>query len=314
MHIPDGFLSAPVTTATFVVAVTGVGLALKAESRDPQPMPAGMLGAVAAFLFAAQMINIPVAPGISGHLLGGALAAALLGPWRALIAMTVVLIIQSLLFQDGGVGALGANIIDMGIAGVAAGYAVPALIVRWTPSPRGFAAGAMLGGFVSTLAAATLTGCWLGLSGLYPTVGIVQVLVGTHSLIGVLEAVLTGAVLVTVLRWRPDLVRGRQQEPGMRHPGATLLGLLAAAIAVAAFVAPFASGLPDGLERAAETLGFAAREHPVMPAPFANYALPFGPSGRVATALAGTAGTLVVAAAAWFVSRGLRTHADDVHR
>ena len=314
MHIPDGFLSAPVTTATFAVAVIAVGAALKAESRDPQSMPAGMLGAVAAFLFAAQMINVPVAPGISGHLIGGALAAALLGPWRALIAMAVVLIIQALLFQDGGVGALGANIIDMGVAGVAAGYAVPALIVRWTRSPRSFVIGAMLGAFVSTLAAATLAGCWLGLSGLYPTAGIVQLMIATHSVVGVLEAVLTGAILVTVLRWRPDLVRGRQQEPEMRHPGATLLGVLAIAVAIAAFVSPFASALPDGLEHAAGVLGFAAHEQHAMPAPFANYALPLVPSGRVATALAGTLGTVVVAAAAWLISRGLRTRSDGVHR
>ena len=314
MHIPDGFLSAPVTAATIVVAAASVGAALRAEARDPQPMPAGMLGAVAAFLFAAQMINVPVAPGISGHLIGGALAAALLGPWRALIAMAVVLIIQSLLFQDGGVGALGANIIDMGVAGVAAGYAVPALMRRWTSSPRSFAVGVMLGAFVSALAAATLAGCWLGLSGLYPTAAIVQLLVSTHTVVGVLEAVLTGAILVTVLRWRPDLVRGRQQEPGVRYPVATLIGMLAIAVAVAAFVSPFASALPDGLERAAVSLGFAAREQPAMPAPFANYALPFVQSGRVATALAGTLGTLAVAAAAWFISRSLRSDSNGVHR
>ena len=314
MHIPDGFLSAGVTAATWAAATVGVASALRAEKADQNPMPAGILGATAAFLFAAQMINVPIAPGVSGHLVGSALAVALLGPWRALIAMAVVLTIQAVLFQDGGISALGANIVDMGVAGVAASYAVAAIVTRWTKSPRGFAVGIVVGAFVATVAASVLTGVWLGLSGLYPFGAIVQILLVTHVAIGVLEAALTGAILVTVLRWRPDLVRGLNPGHTVRHPAAAFVGILGIAAAVAAFISPFASALPDGLESAARSLGFAGRAHAAWPAPLADYALPFAASGRVATAIAGTFGTIAVAILAWTISRSLRATTDAIHR
>ena len=314
MHIPDGFLSAGVATATWAAATIGVASALRAEKADSNPMPAGMLGATAAFLFAAQMINVPIAPGVSGHLVGSALAAALLGPWRALIAISVVLAIQAVLFQDGGIGALGANIVDMGVAGVAAGYAMAALTTRWLRSPRGFAIGIVLGAFAATLAASVLTGLWLGLSGLYPVGAIVQIMLVTHVAIGVLEAALTGAIIVTVLRWRPDLVRGLNTSHTVSHPVAALIGILGVAAAIAAFISPFASALPDGLEYAARTLGIEGRAHAAWPAPFAEYSLPLAASGRVATGIAGTLGTIAVAILAWLISRGLRAPTDAIHR
>jgi cobalt/nickel transport system permease protein len=314
VHIPDGFLSVGVATATWAAATAGVAAALRAEKTDSHRMPAGILGATAAFLFAAQMINIPIAPGVSGHLVGSALAAALLGPWRALIAMAVVLAIQAVLFQDGGIGALGANIIDMGVAGVAAGYATAALTARWLKSPRGFAAGAVVGAFIATVAAAVLTGLWLGLSGLYPVGAIVQIMLVTHVAIGVLEAALTGAIVVTVLRWRPDLVRGLNTNHAISHPAAALVGILGVAIAIAAFVSPFASALPDGLEHVAGTLGIQGRAGAEWPAPFAGYSLPFAASSRVATAVAGTLGSVAVLILAVLISRGLRAPTDAIHR
>ena len=314
MHIPDGFLSAGVVTATWAAAAVGVASALRAEKADPHPMPAGILGATAAFLFAAQLINIPIAPGVSGHLVGSALAAALLGPWRALIAMAVVLAIQAVLFQDGGIGALGANIVDMGVAGVAAAYAVAAITTRVVKSPRGFAVGIVVGAFAATLAASVLTGVWLGVSGLYPTGAIVQVMLVTHVAIGVLEAALTGAILVTVLRWRPDLVRGLNPGHTVRYPAAAGIGLLGVAAAIAAFIAPFASALPDGLEAVARRLGLVAAARASWPAPFAEYAVPFAASGRAAVAIAGTLGTVAVATVAWLISRSLRADSHAIHR
>ena len=195
-------------------------------------MPAGVLGAAAAFVFAAQMINVPVAPATSGHLVGAALIAVLMGPWRGLIVMAVVLAVQALLFQDGGITALGANVTDMGLGGVFSGYAVAALITKGARSPRGYVIGGVLGAFAATLVAATLTAVWLGLSGLYPLRGILPVMLVTHALIGVLEAALTGAILVTDravapgprprrLDRRPvDLSRsglGRRARPGTRR-------------------------------------------------------------------------------------------------
>jgi cobalt/nickel transport system permease protein len=314
VHIPDGFLSGGVIAATWAVSATGVGAALRAEKSDPNPMPAGILGATAAFLFAAQLVNVPVAPGMSGHLVGATLAAALLGPWRAVIAMSVVLAIQAVLFQDGGVGALGANLLDMGVVGVATGYAVAIGAARIAKSPRGLAIGCAVGAFAATLAAATLTGLWLGLSGLYPIRGIVPVMLVSHVVIGVLEAGLTGAIVVTVLRWRPDLVRGVNTGRGVSHPGAALVGMLGIAVVIAAFVSPFASSLPDGFEAAAERLGVVAHSDATWPAPFSEYTLPFTTAAGVATALAGVLGTLAAAGVAWLVSRGLRSDPDAIHR
>ncbi|MCX6552505.1 MAG: energy-coupling factor ABC transporter permease, partial [Acidobacteria bacterium] len=291
-----------------------VAAALRAEKTDPNPTPAGVLGAAAAFVFAAQMINVPVAPGTSGHLVGAALAAVLLGPWRALIVMTVVLTVQALLFQDGGITALGANLADMGIAGVLAGYATAALAARWMKSPRGFVVGGVLGAFVATLAAAALTALWLSLSGLYPLAPILQLLLVTHIAIGLLEAALTGAVLATLVRWRPDLIRGISANGRVSSVGALASGVLAIAMVVAAFVSPFASALPDGLERVAATLGFAGRARAGWAAPFPDYGIPFAASPALATAIAGMLGTAAVSVVAWAVSRGLKkAPRDDVH-
>jgi cobalt/nickel transport system permease protein len=314
VHIPDGFLTAGVTGITWAGAGLGVAAALRAEKADPHPMPAGILGATAAFVFAAQMINVPVAPGISGHLVGAALSAVLLGPWRAVIVMAVVLAVQALLFQDGGITALGANTVDMGIAASLTGFAVASLSSRWNASPRGYVIGGVLAAFAATVVAAVLTGVWLGLSGLYPLLPIVQLMLVSHVAIGLLEAALTGAVLATVVRWRPDLLRGLAADTSSRGSLAVAGGLVGVAVAIAAFLSPFASALPDGLEHTAERLGFSGRAASSWPAPFPDYTLPFLSSPAIATAAAGVAGTILVALVAWGVSRGLRQPGEDAHR
>jgi cobalt/nickel transport system permease protein len=314
MHIPDGFLSAGVAAGTFAGAAVAVAVALRAERRDPNPVPAGTLGAVAAFVFAAQMVNVPVAPGTSGHLVGATLCATVLGPWRSVLVMAVVLAIQAILFQDGGLSALGANLVDMGVAGSLAGYAVATLVGRWAASVRGYAIGAMLGAFAATIAAAALASLWLGLSRLYPLQGILPVMLVAHVAIGVLEAALTGAIIVTLLRWRPDLLRGLETGGAARRPGAVTLGVLGVAIAIAAFLAPLASSLPDGLERTAAALGFADRARAAWPAPLAGFDQTLSRTAGLTTAMAGVAGTIVVAAVAWIVSRSLRTSRHAAHR
>jgi cobalt/nickel transport system permease protein len=314
MHIPDGFLSPGVAAATWAVAGASLALALRAERRDPAPMPAGILGSVAAFLFAAQMVNIPVAPGTSGHLVGAMLAAVLLGPWRAMLALAAVLGVQALLFQDGGITAFGANFIDMGLAGCVVGYAVAHLASRRIRGPRGVAVGAMLGAFAATVCGAALVAAWLSLSGLYPLRGILPVMLVTHVAIGLLEAALTGAILVTLLKWRPDLAPGIGAGSAERRPVALGIGILGVALAVAAFVAPFASSLPDGLDRTAQTLGFEGRARALWPAPMPDYGLPWSGLAVVAPAVTGLAGTLAVAVLAWTISRSLASRDDASHR
>jgi cobalt/nickel transport system permease protein len=314
VHVPDGFLSAGVAAATWVGAGVSLAGSLAAERREARAVPAGVLGSLAAFVFAAQMVNVPVAPGTSGHLVGATLVAILVGPWRSLVVMAVVLAIQALLFQDGGITSFGANLLDMGAAGTLVGFAVAWLVSGAGRSLRGIAAGGVLGAFAATLAASALTAVWLGLSGLYPLRLLLPVMLTAHVAIGLLEAALTGGILVTLLKWRPDLVRGFGAGPGERRPAAVVLGVLGIALAVAAFIAPYASTLPDGLDAAAKALGFAAKARPSWPAPLTGYNLPFASSLSFAPAVAGSIGTLAAAALAWGLGRSLKSSDDASHR
>lgn len=245
MHIPDGFLSPGVAATAWAVAATGVASALRSERREAAPMPAGILGSVAAFLFAVQLVNVPVAAGTSGHLVGATLAAVLLGPWRALLAVAAVLSVQALLFQDGGIVAYGANLIDMGFSGCFVGYAIARVAGRLVSGPRGIAAGAVVGAFAATVSGAVGVSIWLSLSRLYPLSGILPVMLVTHVAIGLLEAALTGAILVTLLRWRPDLVAGLEKTAetlGLASRARTLLpGLSDVAPAVAGVIGTVAA-------------------------------------------------------------------------
>ena len=314
MHVPDGFLSPGVAAATWAVAAGSIAFALRAERSDPTPMPSGVLGSVAAFLFAVQMVNVPVAAGTSGHLVGGMLATLLLGPWRAMLAVAAVLSVQALLFQDGGITAFGANFIDMGLAGCLVGYAVSNIAGRWIKGPRGIAAGAILGGFAATVCGAALVASWLSLSGLYPLSGILPVMLVTHVAIGLLEAALTGAIVVTLLKVRPDLAIGASVPRGEKRPIALGGGAFGVALGVAAFVAPFASSLPDGLETTARTLGFAQAARAFWHAPMPRYGLPWDRLAIVAPAVAGVTGVLTVSVLAWAISRSLGVGGDASHR
>jgi cobalt/nickel transport system permease protein len=304
MHVPDGFLSAGVAASTWAAGAGTLAWALRAERVDPARVPAGTLGALSGFVFAAQLVNVPLLPGTSGHLVGAMLAAALVGPWRGLVVVAVVLAVQALLFQDGGVTSYGANLLAMGGAGCLGGHAAASLVSRLLPGERGLVAGPVAGAFVGTLLGAAFVGTVLALSGLYPASVVVPVVLGLHVPIALLEAALTGAILATVLRWRPDLVRGLQAASGTKSRSAPVLGALVVALAVAAFLAPFASSLPDGLESAAERLGFAGAARALWPAPAPGYEVSWAALGRAGTAVAGVLGTLVAAGLAWALSRG----------
>jgi len=302
MHIPDGFLSATVAASTWAGGAASLAWALRAERSHPDRTPAGTLGALAAFTFAAQLVNLPILPGTSGHLVGGTLSAAIVGPSRGLLVMAVVLAVQALLFQDGGVTAYGANLLSMGAFGALGGYAVSALVARLWPGIRGLVAGPVIGAFVATLAGAAFVALALSASGLYPVAVVLPLMLSLHVPIALIEAALTGAILATLARWRPDLLHGLQRT-GAR--GSAASGLLVVALAVAAFAAPFASTLPDGLETAAHRLGFSAAARPLWPAPAPDYAPPWLAASRVGTALAGLVGTLAAAALAWALTRRL---------
>ncbi|MEJ7689441.1 MAG: energy-coupling factor ABC transporter permease [Nocardioidaceae bacterium] len=211
MHIPDGFIDAPTSVATGLVAAAGVAVALRKAGQELDEKTAPMAGLVAAFIFAVQMLNFPVGAGTSGHLLGGALAAVLVGPWTATLCMSVVLITQSLLFADGGITALGSNITLMGIVTVAVGYAVFRIVIRWAPSSaRSVSVAAFLAALVSVPVAATaFVGLYeIGGTADIPLSSLLAAMVGWHVLIGIGEAIITGLTVSSVLAVRPDLVYG----------------------------------------------------------------------------------------------------------
>ncbi|MDJ0394708.1 energy-coupling factor ABC transporter permease [Rhodococcus sp. G-MC3] len=221
MHMSDGIVNLPTSLLFGVIAIVGVGLcAWKARSElDERTVP--MAGLVAAFVFAVQMVNFPILPGVSGHLLGGALAAILVGPFTGALCVSIVLVVQALLFADGGTSALGTNITNMALIGVCVGYGValllrPVLLGRSTPTGRALTVGTPGGlGALAFLAALCGTVCAamgfvleyaLGgsVSGSLGTVG--AYMLGTHVLIGIGEGLITALTVLTVARARPDLV------------------------------------------------------------------------------------------------------------
>ena len=209
MHVPDGFLDAPTSAATGVAAAAVVAVALRRARGELDERTAPMAGLVAAFVFATQMINFPVGAGTSGHLMGGALAAALVGPWTAVLCLTVVLLTQALLFADGGLTALGTNITLMGVVAVLVGWSVLRLVILASPrSPRTVVAGAFLAAAASVPAAA---GAFVvlyeaGGTAEIPLATLTTTMLGWHALIGLGEAVITALTVSSVLSVRPDLV------------------------------------------------------------------------------------------------------------
>lgn len=211
MHVPDGFLDAPTSITTGVIAAGAVAVALRKARTELDDRTAPMAGLVAAFIFAAQMINFPVGAGTSGHLLGGALAAVLVGPWTGALCISVVLLVQALFMADGGVTAIGTNITLMGIVGCFVGYAVFRLAVAVLPKrPSSIAPAAAVGAFVSVPAAAAVFTLLFAIGGVAPIDAstVLTVMLGWHTLIGLGEAAITLLVVGSVVSVRPDLVHG----------------------------------------------------------------------------------------------------------
>ncbi|POM27748.1 Fused nickel transport protein NikMN [Actinomadura rubteroloni] len=211
VHVPDGFIDAPVSAGAGVVAVAGVALALRGARRELDDRTAPLAGLTAAFVFAAQMLNFPVAAGTSGHLLGGTLAAILVGPWTGVLCVSVVLLVQGLLFADGGLTALGVNIVNMAFVTVLVGYGLFRLLLRVLPRTRAAAVGAAFAGAVVSVPAAAVV-----FTGIYALGGTTDVsigkvaaaMIGVHVLIGIGEALITALTVSSVLAVRPDLVYG----------------------------------------------------------------------------------------------------------
>ena len=306
MHIPDGFLDAKTALVTGAFAAGGLAVALARvrTTLAPQRMP--LLGLAAAFIFAAQMLNFPVAGGTSGHLIGGALAVVLLGPAAAVIAMSAVILLQCLLFNDGGVTALGANLFNMALLAPVAAWLVYRLMRRVLGGgPRSRLVAAAFAAWCSTVLAALVCAGQLAWSGTVPWRLAWVAMGGVHALIGIGEALITTLILGAIAAARPDLLNEERQSH-LRPDYAGVLGLgLLAAFGLVVFIAPFACSWPDGLEKVAAQLGFEhkAAMQPMLHAPLSDYHIPGLTSEKFGTILTGIIGTLAAFTAAWAMVR-----------
>jgi cobalt/nickel transport system permease protein len=328
-----------------VVAAAAVAVSLRGARRELDERTAPLAGLVAAFIFAVQMLNFPVAAGTSGHLLGGALAAILVGPFTGALCISVVLLMQGILFADGGLTALGVNITNMAIVGVIVAYVVFRGLVKVLPKTRrSITAASFVASVVSVPAAAlafTLL-FWIGGTTDVPIGKVATAMVGVHLLIGIGEAAITALTIGAVIAVRPDLVYGARdlrqplklrvggefvdapapeaaQPVAARTSRRTLwISGLVTSLVLAGFVSFYASASPDGLEKVAEDKGFAgsAEEHAGADSPLADYGVKDIDDIRLSGGLAGTIGVAATLAAGtgvfWAVRRRRTDEAADV--
>ena len=209
LHIPDGFVSAPVAIAGYIATGLILAIAIRHTNRNLGEKAAPLMGVIAAFIFAAQMINFPVAGGTSGHLLGGTLAAIFLGPWAAIIAMASVVSVQALVFQDGGLAALGVNVFNMGIVTALLGCTIYTFGIKALPKTPAMRIGsAFVAAWISVMAAATLTSVQLAISDTSSLDVALPAMLGVHALIGIGEGLITAAAVAFVASAQPDLLEG----------------------------------------------------------------------------------------------------------
>jgi cobalt/nickel transport system permease protein len=293
MHIPDGFLD----TKTWMICLgaAGIGLAVvvRQANRQVRERVVPLAATVGAFVFVAQMINFPVGGGTSGHLLGGTLMALLLGPWLAALVMTVVLLVQCLVFQDGGLLAFGANCFNMAFVGVFSGYFAYQLLWRILPQALRITLSAFLAAWLSVVLSAAVCSIELAFSGIVPLKQSLIVMTSVHALIGVGEGLITAAILAALYGQKHASVPAAERARVTRWEYLFGFGLLCM---ICVFLAPFASPLPDGLEKAASQLNFLSNEQSVTPTVIPDYEFPGIHSSFLAVVLAGLVGLFLVLA------------------
>lgn len=289
MHIPGGMMTGVVCPVTAALAVTGVAVATYAATRASNKPAPLYFAAIAALIFAAQMINFPVQNGTSGHLLGGVLAVALLGVPFGVLALTLVLGLQALIFADGGLTVLGANVLNMALLGGGVCGAVLNYVAARTSRRVALAATAWASVVVASLACSIE----LGTSGAIELAKVVPAMLSVHALIGVGEALITLALVEGLSRLHSTTPRWQG--------GVTVLG----ALLIAGLLSPFASTSPDGLEWVATQYGFLKESAPLFVSPLADYAVASLGSAALSTAVAGLIGVILTAVVAWGCARML---------
>lgn len=300
MHIPDGFLSLTVSIVCWVLTAITLSMAISRSNKSLGERQIPLMGVMAAFIFAAQMINFPVAGGTSGHLLGGALAAIALGPWSGMLVMTAVIAVQGLLFQDGGLVVMGANILNMGLLTAAIGYGFYRSVLGKSQGTKLAVAG--IAAWLSVMTGALATSFELWLSGTAHLNIVVPAMLGVHMLIGIGEALITVAALAFISRTRPEVLdENSASAKGSR--GWVVAGILIAIVVV--LLSPLASANPDGLNRVAIDLGFIHTAQTRV-GPLAGYTVPFLQSLSASKIVSGAIGLAVVGAVIALLGQGLK--------
>ncbi|WP_406105981.1 energy-coupling factor ABC transporter permease [Streptomyces sp. NBC_01003] len=337
MHVPDGFINAPVSAAAGVVAAGAVAVSLRGARRELDERTAPLAGLVAAFIFAVQMLNFPVAAGTSGHLLGGALAAILVGPYTGVLCVSVVLLMQGVLFADGGLTALGVNITDMAITTTVVAYLAFRGLVKVLPrGRRSITVASFVAALLSVPAAAVVFTLIYAIGGTTDvSIGkVATAMVGVHVLIGIGEAVITALTVGAVVAVRPDLVYGARglHRPLKLRVGGELVDApdtapapvaarshrkvwitgLVTSLVLAGFVSFYASANPDGLEKVAHDKGIDTKteKHASDGSPLAGYGVKDVGDARLSGGLAGVIGvgvTVVAGSGIFWVLRRRRT-------
>ncbi|MFE1288574.1 energy-coupling factor ABC transporter permease [Streptomyces sp. NPDC058751] len=337
MHVPDGFINAPVSAVAGVAAAGAVAVSLRGARRELDERTAPLAGLVAAFIFAVQMLNFPVAAGTSGHLLGGALAAILVGPFTGVLCVSVVLLMQGILFADGGLTALGVNITVMAVVTTVVSYAVFRGLVKVLPRTRRSVTTASFAAALLSVPAAAAAFTLLYAVGGTTDIAITKVataMVGVHVLIGIGEAAITALTVGAVIAVRPDLVygaRGLQQKLKLRvngelvdtpeadapaapssHRKVWITGLVTSLV-LAGFVSFYASASPDGLEKVAKDKGIDAKveAHAAEDSPLADYGVKDVSDARLSGGLAGVIGVGVTVVAGTGVFWAVRRRRTD---
>lgn len=314
-------MNAGTAVATGAVSFGTVGLALRQARHELADRMIPLAGITAAFIFAAQMFNFPVAAGTTGHLLGAALAAILLGPSVGVIVVTIVVVIQALAFADGGLTALGYNVLNMAVIPAYGGYAAFRLFRRWLPKTTGGVVGATgLAAWASVVMSSVAFSIeWLfGATAPVSFDKVLLAMVGVHGLIGIGEGMISGLALTAVLASRPDLVFGAsdlgpsQLTDGKVKIKTFVIGGALVAFLFAGIISQFAVDNPDGLERVAEEAGFSssAADHALQNSLFADYATAGVSNETLSLAVAGVVGTLVTLAVVVGIFLALRESRD----
>jgi len=307
MHIPDGMLSTPTWTTAWIGAAGAIGYGLRQVRKHLSDSRLVLMAVLAALIFALQMLNFPVAGGTSGHFVGGAAAAIIVGPWPAVIIMATVLLVQSLIFADGGITALGANVINMAVVGPFVGWWTYTILKRISFSRTWTSISTFVAAWLSCVVASIVAALMVWISGAAPFGLVLGSMSLVHAIIGIGEGLITAGLIAYLLAVRPDLLRDRDTD----STRGAVIGISVMA-AVAAGISFLASSHPDGLEHVAESLGFLTGSEPVFGAsPIPDYVIPGIANETLAGVLAGLVGIVITAALAYSLLITVRRRRAD---